>query len=67
MEDNCDNDYLIIKEGFNPKKISNKVDRFCGEALNPLPSKNVSVTVCCKSQIKFLMSICIIIINFGHI
>ena len=50
----CNNDFLLIPGGFNPKPTStpiddplNSLDRYCGERLNPRFSALTSVTVCC--------------------
>lgn len=50
---NCNNDYVLFPGGFNPTVIpnvpTNAVDRFCGEAFNPLyTAATTSVTVCSK-------------------
>nr|CAH0104686.1 unnamed protein product [Daphnia galeata] len=47
---NCNNDFLIIPEGFNignPVAVANMAfDRFCGERLNALPGNGASTTIC---------------------
>ncbi|XP_046638525.1 uncharacterized protein LOC124316557 [Daphnia pulicaria] len=47
---NCNNDFLIIPEGYNignPTAVLNMAfDRYCGEKLNALPANAVSTTVC---------------------
>lgn len=55
---NCNNDYMIIDGGFNPavatNVVTNSLDRYCGEQLNPLLKSGgtSSVAVCCKFFLK---------------